>query len=245
MRIRRVKSNIDDVATFARTVPFIPARVTFEAANDPHGNICEYLELPNISVFDKDGKLPVNLQRTGLQGELPFKGDLLRSIAEDICAHAILEAPEPSDRPWFVGQYEGFSSTRENVYDPDWARWLIGRDGFILNEPNLLADFGPKTILVALGGELGYQNWGEIIRSQLPNDVLAVSALPHVLSDSNPRIKGIVRKATSWWAAKPQISEQRKKRSVSGKSLLSNSASTRRVRSMHRLPSSLAQAYPV
>jgi hypothetical protein len=33
MKIRRVKSNIDNVAAFSKTVPYIPARVVFEAAN--------------------------------------------------------------------------------------------------------------------------------------------------------------------------------------------------------------------
>jgi hypothetical protein len=189
--------------TFANSYPQLACNGIVITPRETRKKIWEYLNAPNISVFDKDGKLPVNLQRTGLQDELPFKADLLRSIAEDICAYALTEAPELSDMLWFFGQYEGFSARTDNVYHPDWARWLIGRNGFVLNEPNLLTDFEPKTILIALGGEPGYQNWGEIVRRQLPNDVLALSALPHIFSDSNPRIKGVVRRATSWWAAKP------------------------------------------
>jgi hypothetical protein len=173
-------------------------------SNDSRDGLWEFLRLPKISVFDRDGRLPVNLQRTGLQDSLPFKDELLASMAEDICAHALTEAPAVCDERWFNGQYEGFARQTENVYHPEWARWLIARTGFVLNEPNLLASFRPRTILVAIGGRPGYQGWGEAIRRQLPDDTLIVSALPHVFSDTNPRIKGLVRRAIDGSVGSPR-----------------------------------------
>jgi len=67
-----------------------------------------FVRTPNICVFDKDGRLPVNLQRTGLQGELPFVDDLLQSIAEDLVAHALTDAPSTWEAAWFQKGYEGF-----------------------------------------------------------------------------------------------------------------------------------------
>jgi molecular chaperone HtpG len=82
--------------TFADSYPQLACNGIVITSHETREKIWEYLKTPNISVFDKDGKLPVNLQRTGLQDELPFKADLLKSMAEDICAHALTEAPELS-----------------------------------------------------------------------------------------------------------------------------------------------------
>lgn len=157
-------------------------------------NLWEYVETPQLSVFDKDGQLPVNLQRTGLQDALPFKGDLLKSIGEDICAHALNEAPEDVTDIWFSGKYEGFSSRDLNIYNPDLTRWFLSKDGFILNEPNLLAEFNPKTILIALGGPNGYSSWIRNLLGKIPNNVLIASTLPFLFSETDVRIKGMVRR---------------------------------------------------
>ncbi len=52
------------------------------------------LRTPNLSIFDPDGKLPLNLSRTALtQKELPFQSELLEDVTRDFIAHAALTAP--------------------------------------------------------------------------------------------------------------------------------------------------------
>ncbi len=48
---------------------------------------------PNISVFDFDGKLPLNLQRTRLSDPLCFDKELTDSIIRDFLALALIKAP--------------------------------------------------------------------------------------------------------------------------------------------------------
>jgi molecular chaperone HtpG len=111
--------------SFRHTYPQLACNGIVIESKDSRATLWEFLRLPKISVFDRDGRLPVNLQRTGLQDSLPFKDELLASMAEDICAHALTEAPGVCDERWFNGRYEGFALQAENVYNPEWARWLI------------------------------------------------------------------------------------------------------------------------
>ena len=145
---------------------------------------------PNISVFDRDGLLPVNLQRTGLQGPLPFQEELLRSISEDLVAHALVDAR------WGLRGLRASSQLHERS---DWGKWLIGRDGFVLNELDLLRKLAPRLLLVIIGGSADKEPWGEMIRSALPADALIASYIPHVFADSNPRVKGIFQAAIRGW----------------------------------------------
>jgi hypothetical protein len=154
---------------------------------------------PNISVFGRDGLLPVNLQRTGLQGPLPFQEELLRSISEDLVAHALVDAPDTCENQWFDGGYEGFARRASYTSDSDWGKWLIGRDGFVLNESDLLRKLAPRLLLVIIGGSADKEPWGEMIRSALPADALIASYIPHVFADSNPRVKGIFQAAIRGW----------------------------------------------
>lgn len=49
---------------------------------------------PNIAVFDRDGKLPLNLQRTGLAREdFPFADTLRDDVIRDALAHALVYGP--------------------------------------------------------------------------------------------------------------------------------------------------------
>lgn len=51
------------------------------------------IRVPNISVFDYDGKLPLNLQRTGLTENIPFEKQLLVDVLRDFLAYALVYAP--------------------------------------------------------------------------------------------------------------------------------------------------------
>jgi molecular chaperone HtpG len=159
-----------------------------------------YIRTPNFSIFDKDGNLPVNLQRTGLQAPIPIVDELLKSVSEDVLAYALTEAPNTCESRWFDGEYEGFE--RRNYYaspfgphQRDWPKWLVGRDGFVLNEPNLIAAFQPKLFLLVMGGNPDYRPWGEILRQSLPADALMGLYFPGLFNDTNPRIKGLLQSA--------------------------------------------------
>jgi hypothetical protein len=164
----------------------------------PQSKLWRYIETPNLSVFDKDGQLPVNLQRTGLQAKLPFQEDLLRSISEDILAYGMIEAPNGCESGWFQGRYEGFGS-RSYYSSPffpsadDSPKWLIGREGFVLNEPSLVRALGTKLVLLAVGGAADCADWGEKLRRELPSNALIALYSPGIFGDTNPRIKGVFR----------------------------------------------------
>ena len=62
----------------------------------PWGN---RLLMPKLSVFDPDGRLPLNLSRTDLRGkELPFQEQLLEEVVRDLTAWALIKAPEDYDQ---------------------------------------------------------------------------------------------------------------------------------------------------
>lgn len=52
------------------------------------------LEVPLISAFDPNGKLPLNLARTDLARDLPFAGEILNEVYRDLIAYVHATAPE-------------------------------------------------------------------------------------------------------------------------------------------------------
>ena len=57
-------------------------------------NYAYVFHLPNISVFDADGSLPLNLERTGLtQANYPFDSELLEDVVKDFLAFVLINAP--------------------------------------------------------------------------------------------------------------------------------------------------------
>jgi hypothetical protein len=52
-----------------------------------------FLIRPTLSVFDPDGRLPLNLPRTGLAKGLPFRSELWQSQCEDFIAWTLASAP--------------------------------------------------------------------------------------------------------------------------------------------------------
>ncbi len=47
---------------------------------------------PKLSVFDRDGRLPVNLARDSLSSSLPFTQELYLDVFDDVIAHALVNA---------------------------------------------------------------------------------------------------------------------------------------------------------
>ena len=69
---------------------------------------------PSVAVFDRDGLLPLNLQRSELvDGDFPFREDIRTSIALDLIRHSLDSAPEKAATnkkalSWYRdGQYKG------------------------------------------------------------------------------------------------------------------------------------------
>jgi hypothetical protein len=51
------------------------------------------LEAPVLSVFDPDGKLPLNLERSELTRSLPFEHELLEDVCRDLIAYLLINTP--------------------------------------------------------------------------------------------------------------------------------------------------------
>lgn len=73
------------------------------------------LNMPNVSVFDPDARLPLNLQRTGLtQENYPFQAELLDSVIKDFIAYTLVVAPtSPPDSTKGMYVYDQFPGKGE------------------------------------------------------------------------------------------------------------------------------------
>lgn len=70
----------------------------------PFGLDAVRLATPDLSVFDPDGNLPLDLRRTALSVErLPFHDELLVSVSRDVLAYALLYLPETLARATYRG----------------------------------------------------------------------------------------------------------------------------------------------
>lgn len=153
-----------------------------------------YIKTPKLSVFDKDGLLPVNLQRTGLQSKrIPFQDELIKSIVDDIMSYALVSAPASCAGDWLSGKHKSFpgDSYREQRSN-EFARWCVCKDGFVLYDDYLLREFAPKVVVLSIGGQTGFNKWGDKLRSALPEDGIIVS---HLAGRIGKRIKGTFRAA--------------------------------------------------
>lgn len=124
-------------------------------------NLLEYkfLRLPALLVYDRDGKLPLNLQRTGLANKnVGFSGDLASSVTNDLVAYALLTGPnslprDATDLSWLKGKYAGFSSGYASTYGleriRDSHRWFVTNLGFGLLDADLVLEKRPRAILMA------------------------------------------------------------------------------------------------
>jgi len=59
----------------------------------PQDDITGSIRIPNLSIFDPDGKLPLNLQRTDLKEDIPFEQELQRDILKDFLSFVMVYAP--------------------------------------------------------------------------------------------------------------------------------------------------------
>jgi hypothetical protein len=195
--------------TFSPGQPSVSCNGIIIQAGRPHDRLEREIKNPSISVFDKDGLLPVNLERKSLQGALPFKEDLIRSIADDLLVFGLLEAPDQPFDGWFhKGVYEGFrdGSFYAGYNQIDWSRWLITKDGFMLNARSLVQEFQAEDVISIIGGPMDNSSCVKTFRTWLPATAVIASYLPTVHNDLNPRIKGIFAEAMSGRIYPPSVS---------------------------------------
>ena len=111
-----------------------------------------YMTFPRISVFDPDGKLPVNLQRTDLTGgTLPFENEIFDSVVSDLFAHALLSAPKKpiglsEESHWYVGTHP--SLINRSYSNSSWGHWVSMKNGAALLDLALLRRLGVKRIVM-------------------------------------------------------------------------------------------------
>ena len=162
-----------------------------------------YIEPPKISMFDRDGRLPVNLPRTGLQTEtVPFANELCQSVTDDLIAHALTAPIKKCEGDWLDGKHKAFEGwdTWYRRYRPYWdeyPKWLICKKGFILNDEHLIKAFNPKTIVFVAGGDEGYASWGDVIRKAISDDTLVMY---YFSSSLFKKVKGTFKRAMEMWS---------------------------------------------
>jgi molecular chaperone HtpG len=115
----------------------------------------DFLDNPSLLVYDKDGKLPLNLQRTKLTSRnVGFSDELLVSITDDLIVYALLtgiESPRLDARNlrWLRGgEYAGFGSYPYGARPGASHRWFLTNRGFGLLDPKLILQDQPATIVI-------------------------------------------------------------------------------------------------
>ncbi len=106
---------------------------------------------PNLSVFDPDGHLPLNLQRTTLSTpQLPFESELRESVLRDFVAFVLVNAPTCHLTDGFSfekynPQYPGFA---EALRQPRWPLFACAGEGVVLMDPWCLSRASLRLLLV-------------------------------------------------------------------------------------------------
>lgn len=104
-------------------------------------------ELPNVSVFDGDRKLELNLQRTNLvRPYYPFDDELLTDVVRDFLAYCLVRGPSAPpcyETPSRKGEYVGYASPFvRNVHGHS---WFYTKSGFSFLDPYLIDWAGVRT----------------------------------------------------------------------------------------------------
>ncbi len=128
------------------------------------------LNTPRISVFDSEGNLPVNLQRTEIH-EVPFQKELKEAIVCDMIAYLLVHSPKnsehdlPAPYPLVERRTEGFP-----------VPWLLySGDGVILADRWLMSSLGFKYLFSLTAKEPNFRR--EVITRSLPNTLFAYPEL--------------------------------------------------------------------
>jgi hypothetical protein len=115
----------------------------------------DILRTPSVAVYDPDGKLPLNLQRTSLSlHSTDLTHELTTQVVDDLIAYAVVTGITDLRLPikdwrWLQGQYRGFAY-EEPYRDINYChKWFVTRTGFGLSNKYLLGATGLNTIIFA------------------------------------------------------------------------------------------------
>jgi len=103
--------------------------------------------LPNVAVFDSDGRLPLTLQRDRLSEEqYPFDSELAENVMRDFLAHALVFGTSEGGKVefWRGPKYPGLIGGEGTEFD-----YYYTSEGLGYFDPLLLYEGGWKSLVVA------------------------------------------------------------------------------------------------
>lgn len=136
------------------------------------------IDMPSISIFDKDGKLPITLDRLRIEyNQLQFLGDLRKDIEKNILAFLLITAPEKEinisrlDFRPVIKTHPAFKDFLKNI------PWLYSDSGVIIYCPELLHISKARNII-----ELSELSLLPIVYSCLNKDAKKIGFAMEVIS---------------------------------------------------------------
>jgi molecular chaperone HtpG len=110
------------------------------------------VNVPKLSIFDPDGKLPINLQRTGLtRADLPFNELLFTDVVRTLIANSFAALPTDDAKELNLANWTSSASCAPFVSRTMWwgveATWLITPAGFTFFDPYLVSKLSIPSIL--------------------------------------------------------------------------------------------------
>ncbi|CAM3948069.1 HD domain-containing protein [Corallococcus exiguus] len=100
---------------------------------------------PRVSVFDPDGHLPLNLQRTSLTTrKFPFHDELYDDVCKDFIAYLLVNHPTipPNSHKW-----NRYNSTTNIGPTTEWTETWLSESGWGISESSILTQMKHNTIL--------------------------------------------------------------------------------------------------
>ncbi|MGC3966251.1 MAG: hypothetical protein QM775_02420 [Pirellulales bacterium] len=120
-----------------------------------------HIKTPSVSVFDRDGLLPLNLERTSLnQKSLPFESELLLDIVKDFIGWLFVHTPTAEDVEKavvgdFEGRYPGISVNEYKLYG--WLPLAFTSTGVALFDAAILSELKCWRLMVLPGDRAGFK----------------------------------------------------------------------------------------
>lgn len=139
------------------------------------------LHTPRVLIYDRNGRLPLNLQRTSLASpDVQLSSALLADVVDDLIAYALVDGPcdmgSLASYRWIKGKYEGFSGRHFMRHSAH--RWFVSRSGFGLVDRRLAFAGDASAFLIAypVGGlesahRLQLQDYIGHAATHLPNNL--------------------------------------------------------------------------
>jgi hypothetical protein len=139
-----------------------------DSFRDPYGDSSSqfidgtYFRIPNLSVFDSDQFLPLNLQRTELNSRLPFHDQLQAEVIKDFLAYVLVFGPtyhflraSGYKQTNFMMSYPGgsFVLPRFALKTISMAPWFFTKTGFSLVDSRNIREVNLQSSLLLLYNE--------------------------------------------------------------------------------------------